>query len=55
MQSIAAYYVIVANDMARSRTPRYRVAVPRTNLSARIARALSAVARPLRASGGSPA
>ena len=47
MQSIAAYYVIVANDIARdSQKPRYRVARP--SLPGRIGAALTAIARPVR-------
>ena len=49
MQSIAAYYVIVANDIARnSQKPTYRVVVARPSLPARIAAGLTAFVRPIR-------
>ena len=49
MQSIAAYYVIVANDIARNnQKPTYRVVVARPSLPARIAAGLIAFARPIR-------
>jgi hypothetical protein len=48
MQSIAAYYVIVANDIARdSQKPRYRVAA-RPRLLGRIGATLAAITRPVR-------
>ena len=56
MQSIAAYYVIVANDLAcEGQRPRYRVVVARPSLSARIGTALTALARPVRRSTSQPA
>ena len=56
MQSVAAYYVIVASDLAReSQTPRYQVAGSRRGLRARLATALSALVRPVRATASSPA
>ena len=56
MQSVAAYYVIVASDLAReSQTPRYQVAGRRRSLRARLATALSALVRPVRVTASSPA
>jgi hypothetical protein len=56
MQSIAAYYVIVASDLAReSRTPRYEVVASRRSLRARLATALRTLVRPVRATASSPA
>ena len=56
MQSVAAFYVIVASDLAReSRAPHYQVAVSRRSLRARLATALSAVVRPVRATASSAA
>ena len=56
MQSIAAYYVIVANDLARqSQTPRYQVVASRPGVRARLATALSALVRPGRATASSAA
>ena len=56
MQSVAAYYVIVASDLAReSQTPRYQVAGGRRSLRARLATALSGLVRPVRATTYSPA
>ena len=56
MQSVAAYYVIVASDLAHeSQTRRYQVAGSRRSLRARLATALSALVRPVRATASSPA
>jgi hypothetical protein len=49
MQTIAAYYVVVANDLARDRSkPRYEVVPVRPRLSARIAAVLARRSRLVR-------
>lgn len=55
MQPIAAYYVMIANDVARSRAQRYQVVVSKPSLPARISTALTEFRRPPRPVGGSPA
>lgn len=55
MQSIAAYYVIVANDLA-TRPRRHEQVVPvRPSLSARIAAVLARRTRPARHAASQPA
>ena len=49
MQTIAAYYVVISNDLARERSkPRYEVVPVRPSLSARIAAVLDRRSRPVR-------
>jgi hypothetical protein len=56
MQSVAAYYVLVANDLARERNkPRYEIVPVRPSLSARIAAALAGRGRPVRPAAAQPA
>jgi hypothetical protein len=47
MQSVAAYYLLVANELANQGQPRrYQVEVPRQNPVARLVSAVLAVVRP---------
>jgi len=47
MQTIAAYYVVIANEMAReARQPSYRVAPTRPRLAARFVAAVTSLVRP---------
>jgi hypothetical protein len=56
MQTIAAYYVVIANDLARERSkPRYAVMPVRSSLSARIAAALAGRGRSIRPAASQPA
>jgi hypothetical protein len=49
MQTIAAYYVFVANEHAyESRPPRYHVVATRPGRATRLVAALTSLARPLR-------
>ncbi|HEX5824062.1 MAG TPA: hypothetical protein VFY18_06330 [Candidatus Limnocylindrales bacterium] len=51
MQPIAAYYVYIADDLAReSRKTPYQVVAARSSLPRRIVAALSSVVRPIRRS-----
>ncbi len=56
MQSIAAYYLLIANDMARAeRRPRYAVPVPRRTFAGRISTALAGLVRHDRRGAAQPA
>lgn len=58
MQSIAAYYLIVANDLARdesARARRYDSIVPKRSILGRVADALTYLVRPARRAGSSAA
>ena len=56
MQPIAAYYVLVANDLAREpRERQYQVMPVRPNLTARIAAVLARRVRPVRPTASQPA
>jgi hypothetical protein len=56
MQTIAAYYVMIANDLARERSkPRYAIVPDRPSLSARIAAALAGRGRSVRPAASQPA
>ena len=56
MQSIAAYYVLIANDHACEPGRReYRVVPVRPNLTARITAALARRVRPVRTTASQPA
>jgi hypothetical protein len=56
MQTIAAYYVLIANDLAgERRKPRYAVVPVRPSLSARIASALAGRGRSVRPAASQPA
>jgi len=47
MQTIAAYYVVIANEMAReSRQPKYRVVPTRPSRAGRLVAAVTALVRP---------
>jgi hypothetical protein len=55
MRSIAAYYVILANDLAREPRRDYQVVPVRPSLSARIAAVLAKRAKPTRRAASQPA